>query len=93
MGSKFHGGNKSKDRMLAQHYIRYVAPHMMASFALVLYDSTNMELDDIEKLCVEVDKLWNRSIAEGWDIVANCRELTGLDMRSYIDVKFKRDEE
>lgn len=87
MSSKFHGGSKNRDKMLMKQYIRYVAPHMMASFALTLYERTNIPLDDIKELCIAIDELWNRSIAEGWDIIANCRELTGLDMRSYIDYK------
>lgn len=87
MASKYHGGNKTKDKMIAMQYARYVAPHLMASFALTLYEKTDMSLDDIEDLCVAVNDLWNRSTVEGWDICQNCKELTNLDMKSWIDVK------
>ena len=87
MASKFHGGNNKKEKMLALHYTRYIAPHLMASFALTLYDKTNLSIDDIADLCVEVNDLWNRSTVEGWDICQNCEDLTGINMKSWIDVR------
>ena len=47
MASKFHGGNKTKERMVAFNYATYVAPNLMASFALTLYDKTDMSVDDM----------------------------------------------
>lgn len=88
MASKFHGGNNKKEKLLAMHYARYVAPHLMASFALTLYEKRpEMSVDEIADLCVDVNDLWNRSTVEGWDIVKNCSELLNIDMRSWIDVR------
>lgn len=85
--AKFHGGNKTKDRMIAFQYAKYVAPNLMASFALTLYDKTDMSVDDIRDLMVDVQELWNRSTLEGWDIKENCKELLDLDMRHWIEEK------
>jgi hypothetical protein len=87
MASKFHGGNKTKDRMIAQHYATFVAPNLLASFALTLYDKTDMSEDDIADLLVDVQELWNRSTAEGWDIKQNCLELLGIDVRHWLEEK------
>ena len=87
MASKFHGGGNKKDKMLAMYYAKYVAPHLMASFALTLYDKTDLSVEDITNLCIDVNDLWTRSTAEGWDICKNCEELTGIDMKSWIEMK------
>lgn len=87
MASKFHGGNNKKEKLLAMHYAKFIAPHLMASFALTLYDKTDMEIDDIADMCVEVNDLWNRASVEGWDIIQNCEDLTGINMKSWIEVK------
>lgn len=80
-------GNKKKDKLVAMHYAKFVAPHLMASFALTLYDKTDMSVDDIADMCVEVNDLWNRASQEGWDIVKNCEDLTGINMKSWIEVR------
>ena len=87
MASKFHGGNRTKDRMTAFHYATYVAPNLMASFALTLYDKTDLSKEDIENLLIDVQELWNRSTEEGWDIKQNCKELLDIDMRHWIEEK------
>ena len=87
MGSKFHGGNRTKDRMTAFHYATFVTPNLMASFALTLYDKTDMSIEDIEEMMVAVQELWNRSTEEGWDIKKNCLDLLGIDVRHWIEEK------
>ena len=84
---KFHGGNKTKDRMIAYHYATFVAPQLLASFALTLYDKTDMSKDDIADMLVDVQELWNRSTAEGWDIRQNCLELLDIDVRHWLEEK------
>lgn len=83
--SKYHGGNKTRDRMYAQGYAAYVTPNLLASFALTLYDKTDLSVDDIEALLVDVQELWNRSTLEGWDIKQNCKELLDIDVRHWIE--------
>lgn len=87
MASRFHGGNKTKDRMTAFGYATYVTPNLIASFALTLYDKTDMSIEDIENMLVDVQELWNRSTQEGWDIKQNCLELLGIDVRHWIQEK------
>lgn len=87
MASKFHGGNKTKERMVAFNYATYVAPNLIASFALTLYDKTDLSVDDIESLLVDVQELWNRSTEEGWDIKKNCSELLDIDVQHWIEQK------
>jgi hypothetical protein len=53
MPSKFHGGDRTKDRMTAFYYATYVTPNLMASFALTLYDKTDMSKDDIKEMLVD----------------------------------------
>jgi hypothetical protein len=85
MPSKFHGGDRTKDRMTAFYYATYVTPNLMASFALTLYDKTDMSKDDIKEMLVDVQELWDRSTREGWDIKENCRELLDIDVRHWIE--------
>ncbi len=87
MASKFHGGNRTKDRMTAYHYATHVAPNLIASFALTLYDKTDMSVEDIEGILADVQDLWNRSTQEGWDIRQNCFELLNIDVRHWIEEK------
>ena len=89
MGYKrpYHGGNKSAGRALNEHYVKFVAPNLLASFCLVLYDKTNMDVDDIQYLVSQVAPLWNRSIEEGWDIRKNCKELLDIDVMHELEAK------
>lgn len=87
MASRFYGGNRTKDRMTAFQYATYVAPNLMASFALTLYDKTDMSVEDIEEMLIAVQDLWNRSTQEGWDIKKNCLDLLGIDVRHWIEEK------
>ena len=57
-----------------------MAPKMIAAFALVLYENTNLSRDDIEDLCSKVAPLYERAEAEGWDIRKNCSELLDIDV-------------
>ena len=68
-----------------QKIAEYVAPNLIASFALTLYQNTDMPIDDIHYLCSQMEELWVRSEGEGWDIKQNCFELTGIDVRRYSE--------
>lgn len=57
-----------------------MAPKMIAAFALVLYENTELSTDRINELCAEVAPLYDRADREGWDIRENCYERTGINV-------------
>ena len=89
MASRFYGGNKTTNKLTMDRYIKYLAPHLVASFALVLYENTDLSVDDIQDLCAKVAPLWERSREEGWDICRNCEELLGFDVKHEKEVSDK----
>ena len=62
-----------------------MAPKLIAAFALVLYDQTDLDVDSITALCNEIEPLYERAEREGWDIRKNCLELTGIDCFHYME--------
>lgn len=85
MASKFHGKKKGLDKAVMQQIVTWYTPHMIASFALTLYENTDMSVENIRDICIACDELWHRALREGWDIKQNCLELTGIDVRSFKD--------
>lgn len=85
----FYNNRKAFDKqaLLAQmrKVSEFVAPNLIASFVLTLYQNTDMPLDDIHYLCSQMEDLWVRSSNEGWNIRENCFELTGVDVRRYSE--------
>lgn len=80
MASKFHHRKKGLDRAIMSHIVEWYTPRMIASFALTLYENTDMSVDEIKCMCKECDQLWRRAEREGWDIKKNCFDLTGIDV-------------
>lgn len=74
-----------RDRMLANHYIKFVTPNLYAAFCLTLYDKYGWEPDQIEECVLETELLWDRSVAEGWNIQQNCAEVCGIEVRHFKD--------
>ena len=86
MGSKYHKSKRGGlDKAVMEQIVKWYTPHMIASFALTLYDKTDMSIDDIKYMCVECDKLWRRAEKEGWDILQNCESLTGIVVKHITD--------
>ena len=86
-GRPYHGGNRQKERDIAQHYITYVAPHLLASFALVLYENTDMSNDDIAYMIEQTQIMWNRASNEGWDVRQKCSDLLDIDVMHELEAK------
>lgn len=76
---------KQVDFAKMQRIAEFVAPNLIASFCLTLYDNTDMSLDDIHYLCSQMEELWTRSEKEGWNIQQNCYDLTGVDVRRWSE--------
>lgn len=70
----------TQQELLLQRKAYEMAPKMIAAFALVLYENTNLSNDDILDLCDKIAPLYDRAQAEGWDIRKNCYELTGINV-------------
>ena len=86
-GRPYHGGNRQKERDIAQHYITFVVPHCLAAFALVLYQNTDMSNDDIAYMIEQTQALWNQSTNEGWDIRQRCSDLLDIDVMHELEAK------
>lgn len=80
MGSKFHRGKNGLEKAIVNRIVEDYTPRLLSSFALTLYSSTDMSIDDIKYTMEQCDQLWRRAQAEGWDIRQNCLELTGIDV-------------
>lgn len=83
MASKYHHKKKGLERAIMSHIVEWYTPRMIASFALTLYEHTEMSKEDIVYMCKECDQLWRRAEQEGWDIKQNCFELTGIDVMPF----------
>lgn len=70
----------TQQELLLQRKAYEMAPKLVAAFALVLYENTDLSNDDISDLCDKIAPLYERSQAEGWDIRKNCYELTGINV-------------
>lgn len=81
-----YGAQSRKDRMVGQHYIKYVVPHVLASFALAL-DEDGMKVDKINDILVRVQEIWQQSTAEGWDVREYCSEKLDIDVVHYLEAK------
>ena len=86
-GRPYHGGNRQIERDVAQHYAMFVAPNLLASFALVLFENTNMNPDDIAYMIEQTQALWNRASSEGWDIRQRCSDLLDIDVMHELEAK------
>lgn len=83
MAKKRHFDNASVNILRMKAY--EMAPKMVAAFALVLYEQTDMTPEQIGELCNQVAPLYERAEQEGWDIRANCKELLDLDVYHYME--------
>jgi len=74
---------KQKQKAIQDDMVTYSVPRIYAAIALTLYDRFGWEHDQIAELFGESEQLWGRSIEEGWDMLANCYECTGIEVRHF----------
>jgi len=78
--NRHYKGPDGSNRALYMRKAWEMAPKLIAAFALVLYENTDMDPEQIEDLCAQVAPLYNRAQDEGWDIRENCYKLTGVNV-------------
>ena len=76
---------RTREGALLSEYISYCAPHCYAAFILTLYDKYKWDNDEIEECIIAADQLWDRAQREGWDLIENCYECTGIDVSHIRD--------
>lgn len=82
MASRFHGGDKKKDKMLLKSYIVYLVPRVYASIAASLWDM-GWEADKIQELFADSQARWQASVRDGWDMLKNVQEVTGIEVEYF----------
>lgn len=48
-------------------------------------DEIGIPADQIEKLFAMTQEYWNLSVRDGWDMVEQCKEQTGIDIRIKVE--------
>lgn len=83
MASKFiHNGNKSLDRMKALRRTEYLVPHIYAAIACELWDK-GWSAEEIQDLFALSQERWLDSERNGWDMLENVANVTGIDVRYF----------
>lgn len=77
--SKFYGGNKTVEKMLFMRKVEEMIPKVYASIACELYE-LGWTPQEIEDLFYASQLRWEDSIKNGWDMLENVHEVTGMDV-------------
>ena len=81
MASKFHGGGRKRlDFMQLQRHIDEYVPKVYASIGSELYQM-GWSAEEINELFNNSRERWDQSIREGWDMIDNFNEVTGLNIK------------
>ena len=84
MASKFHGGSKDRHYMLLQRQISEYVPKVYAAIASELWQ-LGWSADEITDLFNASRERWEQSIREGWDMLQNVYEVTGLNINYLVN--------
>jgi len=82
MASRFHGGDKKKEKMLLQSYITFLVPRVYASIAASLWDM-GWSSEQIQVMFSDSQERWRDSVANGWDMLQNVQEVTGIEVEYF----------
>lgn len=82
MGSMFYGGNKKRDKLVLREQIEYFVPRIYAAFACELWDK-GWSAEEIEELFAGTQERWQDSVRNGWDILKNVEEVTGIQVEYF----------
>lgn len=82
MASRFHGGDKKKEKMLLQSYISFLVPRVYASIAASLWDM-GWSSEQIQVMFSDSQERWRDSVANGWDMLQNVQEVTGIEVEFF----------
>ena len=81
MASKFYGGGHKKqfEKMKLQTQVNYIVPHIYAAFVCELWD-LGWSREEIQTLFNNTWDRWKDSTENGWDILQNVIDVTGIDV-------------
>lgn len=82
MASKYHGGNKSKDKVLMDTIIKWLVPRVYAAIACELWDC-GFTAEKIQDIFAGSQERWQNSVRNGWDILKNVEEVTGIQVEYF----------
>ena len=83
MASKFiKNGNKTLDRMKMRQQTEWLVPHVYAAIACELWD-LGWDADQIQELFTRSQERWLDSTRNGWDMLENVANVTGIDVRYF----------
>lgn len=80
MASKYHG-NKL-DRLVLKEKIQWLVPRVYASIACELWDM-GWDSDQIQELFANSQERWRDSTENGWDMLKNVQEVTGIEVQYF----------
>lgn len=83
MASKYiRNGNNTRDRMVMRRQTEWLVPHVYAAIACELWDK-GWSAEEISALFAASQERWRDSVRNGWDMLANVAEVTGIDVRYF----------
>ena len=83
MASKFiKNGNKTLDRLKMVRQTEWLVPHIYAAIACELWDK-GWSAEEIQELFRLSQERWLDSERNGWDLLQNVADVTGIDVRYF----------
>lgn len=86
MASGFYnsGSSKKRDKLILKEQIQYLVPRIYAAIACELWD-LGWEAEQIEDLFAKSQERWEDSTRNGWDMLENVEDVTGIKVSYFRD--------
>lgn len=86
MASGFYnsGSSKKRDKLILKEQIQYLVPRIYAAIACELWD-LGWEAEQIEDLFAKSQERWEDSTRNGWDMLQNVEDVTGIKVSYFRD--------
>ena len=86
MASGFYnsGSSKKRDKLILKEQIQYLVPRIYAAIACELWD-LGWEAEQIEELFAKSQERWEDSTRNGWDMLQNVEDVTGIKVSYFRD--------
>lgn len=83
MASRYiRNGNKTKDFLMMRRQTEWLVPHIYAAIACELWDK-GWSAEEIQELFRLSQERWLDSERNGWDLLQNVADVTGIDVRYF----------
>lgn len=87
MKGKYHNHNKGmiqqRERQLINQLCIDYIPNIYAAMMLAMYDELKLEHDDIERVVLRSQQIWDEYTRNGWNIKQSCYECTEIDVEHF----------